>query len=113
MVEFLIICYIVYNALRCKVNAINITLNRGNIMTQVNFRVDDTIKAKAESACTAMGLSMSTAINIFLTKLANEQRIPFEVAVDPFYRDENMTRLRKSITQLNAGKGKVHEVDYE
>lgn len=82
-------------------------------MTQVNFRVDDTIKMKAESACTAMGLSMSTAINIFLTKLANEQRIPFEVAVDPFYRDENMARLRKSIAQLNAGKGKVHEVDYE
>lgn len=82
-------------------------------MAQVNFRVDDTIKAKAESACTAMGLTMSTAINIFLTKLANEQRIPFEVAVDPFYSEENMARLRKSIADLNAGKGTVHEVDYE
>lgn len=82
-------------------------------MAQVNFRVDDKVKAKAESACTAMGLNMSTAINIFLTKLANEQRIPFEVAVDPFYSDENMARLRKSIANLNAGKGKVREVDYE
>jgi addiction module antitoxin, relB/dinJ family len=82
-------------------------------MAQVNFRVDDKVKAKAESACTAMGLNMSTAINIFLTKLANEQRIPFEVAVDPFYSDENMARLRKSIADLNAGKGKVREVDYE
>lgn len=82
-------------------------------MAQVNFRVDDTIKTKAESVCTAMGLNMSTAINIFLTKLANEQRIPFEVAIDPFYSDENMARLRKSIADLNAGKGKVHEVDYE
>lgn len=82
-------------------------------MAQVNFRVDDTIKAKAESVCTAMGLTMSTAINIFLTKLANEQRIPFEVSIDPFYSDENMARLRKSIADLNAGKGKVHEVDYE
>ncbi len=82
-------------------------------MAQVNFRVDDTIKAKAESACTAMGLTMSTAINIFLTKLANEQRIPFEVAVDPFYSEENMARLRKSIADLNAGKGTVHEVNYE
>ena len=60
-----------------------------------------------------MGLTMSTAINIFLTKLANEQRIPFEVAIDPFYSDENMERLRKSIADLNAGKGKVREVDYE
>lgn len=82
-------------------------------MAQVNFRIDDTIKAKAESVCSAMGLTMSTAINIFLTKLANEQRIPFEVAIDPFYSDENMARLRKSIANLNAGKGKVREVDYE
>ena len=82
-------------------------------MAQINFRIDDTIKAKAESVCSAMGLTMSTAINIFLTKLANEQRIPFEVAIDPFYSDENMERLRKSIADLNAGKGKVREVDYE
>lgn len=82
-------------------------------MAQVNFRVDDTIKAKAENVCSAMGLTMSTAINIFLTKLANEQRIPFEVAIDPFYSDENMARLRKSIADLNAGKGKVREVNYE
>lgn len=84
-----------------------------DFMAQVNFRIDDTIKAKAESVCSAMGLTMSTAINIFLTKLANEQRIPFEVAIDPFYSDENMERLRKSIADLNAGKGKVREVDYE
>ena len=82
-------------------------------MAQINFRVDDTVKAKAERACAAMGSTMSTAINIFLTKLANEQRIPFEVAVDPFYSEENMERLKKSIADLNAGKGKVHEVKYE
>ena len=82
-------------------------------MAQINFRVDDTVKAKAERACAAMGLTMSTAINIFLNKLANEQRIPFEVAVDPFYSEENMERLKKSIADLNAGKGKVHEVKYE
>lgn len=82
-------------------------------MAQVNFRVDDTIKAKAETACAAMGLSMSTALTIFLTKLANEQRIPFEVAVDPFYSEENMARLRKSIADLDAGKGTMHEVKYE
>ena len=82
-------------------------------MAQINFRVDDTVKAKAERACAAMGLTMSTAINIFLTKLANEQRIPFEVAVDPFYSEENMERLKKSIADLNAGNGKVHEVKYE
>ena len=39
-------------------------------MAQVSFRIDDNIKAKAESACAAMGMTMSAAINIFLTKVA-------------------------------------------
>ncbi len=82
-------------------------------MAQVTFKVDDTIKAKAESVCTAMGITMSAAISIFLSKVANEKRIPFEVSVDPFYSEENIARLTKSIADLNAGKGTVHEVDYE
>lgn len=82
-------------------------------MAQVNFRIDDTVKAKAETVCAAMGLTMSSAISIFLTKVATEQRIPFEVSVDPFYSEANMKRLRKSIASLDAGKGKVREVDYE
>lgn len=79
-----------------------------DIMAQVNFRIDDTIKAKAESVCTAMGLTMSTAINIFLTKLANEQRIPFEVAIDPFYSEEHIDMLEKRIADMKAGR-KIHE----
>lgn len=82
-------------------------------MAQVTIRVDDTIKAKAECACAAMGLTMSTAINIFLTKLAHEQRIPFEVAVDPFYSDENMTRLKKVYCPPQCRKKTVHKVDHE
>lgn len=82
-------------------------------MAQVNFRIDDKVKANAESVCNAMGLTMSSAISIFLTKVANEKRIPFEVSIDPFYSEENMARLRKSIADLDAGKGTVHEVKYE
>ncbi|MDD6827000.1 MAG: type II toxin-antitoxin system RelB/DinJ family antitoxin, partial [Oscillospiraceae bacterium] len=35
-------------------------------MTQVNFRIEDDIKANAESALKEMGLNMSTAITMFL-----------------------------------------------
>ena len=52
-------------------------------MAQVNIRVDDAVKAKAESACSDMGMSITTAINIFLVKLGNERRIPFEVSAQP------------------------------
>lgn len=49
---------------------------------QMNLRVDEEVKKKAETACSNMGLNLSAAINIFLVKLGNEQKIPFEVSVD-------------------------------
>lgn len=77
-------------------------------MAQVNFRVDDNIKAKAERACAAMGLTMSSAINIFLTKVANERRIPFEVSADPFYSDEHIAMLERRVADVKAGRN-MHE----
>ena len=53
-------------------------------MTQVNFRIDDDVKESAESALKAMGLTMSAAITMFLTKVGRERRIPFEITADPF-----------------------------
>lgn len=63
-----------------------------------------------EQACKEMGLSMTAAFTIFATKVAKEKRIPFEIAVDPFFSEENMARLRKSIAQMEATGGTVHEV---
>lgn len=73
-------------------------------MAQVNFRVDDNIKAKAENACAAMGLTMTSAINIFLTKVANERRIPFEISADPFYSEEHIAILEKRAADMKAKK---------
>lgn len=67
------------------------------------------VKRKAEIACEALGMNMTTAINLYLVKLGNEMRIPFEVSVDPFYNPVNQSVLEKSIQQLNAGKGKQLE----
>ena len=79
-------------------------------MAQLSMRIDDSVKRRAEMACEALGLTMSSAINIYLVKLGNEMRIPFEVSADPFYNPENLTVLEKSIKQLNTGKGKKHEL---
>lgn len=75
-------------------------------MAQVNFRVDDNVKLRAEQACEAMGMNMTTALNIFLVKLGNERRIPFEVTADPdpFYSDENMEELRRRAADMKAKK---------
>lgn len=78
-------------------------------MAQINIRVDDEVKKAAEQTCADIGLSMSTAINVFLKKVAREKRIPFELSSDPFYSDCNMAHLRRGISALNAGKGIEHE----
>lgn len=79
-------------------------------MAQVSFRIDDGVKTKAENACAAMGITMSAAISIFLTKVANEKRIPFEVSVDPFYNEEHIAMLEKRIAEMKAGNN-MHEHD--
>lgn len=82
-------------------------------MAQISLRIEDDVKRKAEQVCADIGMSLSTAINIYLKKLGREKRIPFEVAVDPFYSEENMSRLRKSVAQMEDTGGTVHEVELD
>ncbi|MBJ2357764.1 type II toxin-antitoxin system RelB/DinJ family antitoxin [Sphaerochaeta sp. S2] len=77
----------------------------------INFRMDAELKTNFEKACQELGLTPSAAFTIFATKVAREKRIPFEVAVDPFYSERNMARLRKSIAQMESSGGTIHEVD--
>ncbi|WP_155594229.1 hypothetical protein [Clostridium tyrobutyricum] len=40
-----------------------------------------------------------------------QRRIPFDiVADDSFYSDTNIAYLKKSISHLNHGKGKMHDI---
>ena len=81
--------------------------------TVVNFRTDKTTKKEMEEICEDIGISIGTAFNIFAKKLIRERRIPFELDSDPFYRKENIERLKKSIEQMEKTGGTVHEVDYD
>ena len=51
-------------------------------MAQISIRVDDEVKQNAEQVCEEIGMSISTAINIYLKRLGREGRIPFEVKAD-------------------------------
>lgn len=77
----------------------------------VNFRMDEELKKRMEHACAEMGLSMTTAFTIFARKVANEQRIPFEISVDPFYSQSNMDYLKKIIADIEAGRANLAEHD--
>ena len=46
----------------------------------VNIRMDSDLKHQFEKFCKDMGLTMSTAFNIFAKKAVREYRIPFEIS---------------------------------
>ncbi|MDO5061786.1 MAG: type II toxin-antitoxin system RelB/DinJ family antitoxin [Peptostreptococcaceae bacterium] len=73
-------------------------------MVQINLKVDDKVKADAEMVLNELGLSMSSAINIFLRKVVREQRIPFDLSIDPFYSKEYMTLLAKRVNDISQDK---------
>ena len=47
--------------------------------TSINIRMDAELKKQFEAFCTDVGMSMTTAFNIFAKKAVRENRIPFEV----------------------------------
>ena len=83
----------------------------GQSTLNINFRMDADLKNNREKVCRDLGLTLTAAFTIFATKVAREKRIPFEVAVDPFYSDQNMARLKKSIAQMESTRGTIDEVD--
>lgn len=49
--------------------------------SMLHIRVDDEIKEQATQALTAMGLSMSDAVRLFLHRVVAEQAFPLELKV--------------------------------
>lgn len=78
--------------------------------TIVSVRMDDKLKKDFDSVCNDLGLSMTAAITMLAKKMTREKRLPFEVSIDPFYSAENMERLKRSIAQMEADGGTIHEV---
>lgn len=47
----------------------------------VHVRVDERLKAQAAETLAAMGLSVSDAVRVFLTRVVAEQQLPFPLQV--------------------------------
>ena len=81
-------------------------------MPQVNIRIDDGLKERADFLFDELGLNMTTAINMFVKQVVRQGRIPFDITIhtDPFYSDSNMRVLRQSIADADAGKLTEHNL---
>lgn len=69
-----------------------------NADTYVRARIDTDTKSRAEVALQAMGLSISDAIRLMLTQVADEQRLPFEMKVPN-------EKTKAALAELEEGGG--------
>lgn len=74
--------------------------------TTVSFRTDAELRKDAEKFFDTVGMTMSTAINLYLRKIVMEQRIPFEISV-PVMSKESIRALNEAEELKKPGVGKV------
>lgn len=79
--------------------------------TNLNIRVDEELKRKAEAIFNELGLNMSTAMNMFLRHSVRYGGIPFELriekpnevtlsAIDDVNNNRNMSKNFSSVDDL-------------
>ncbi|MFA6861940.1 MAG: type II toxin-antitoxin system RelB/DinJ family antitoxin [Bacilli bacterium] len=79
--------------------------------TTITARVTKEDKGKFENLCSSIGISSSTAINMFVKATLREQQIPFALkAADPFYSAQNQERLKNNIDEMEKSGGKIHQI---
>jgi DNA-damage-inducible protein J len=61
----------------------------------VHVRIDKRVKAQAAKTLAAMGLSVSDAVRVLLTRVAAEKALPFEVKVPNAETAAAMQEARK------------------
>ena len=78
--------------------------------TNVNIRMDEKLKEQFDEFCENTGMTMTTAICIFVKKVVAEQKIPFEVSAnDPIYSKENIKKIKAISKEMDDGK--YYELD--
>ncbi len=75
--------------------------------TSVTIRMDETLKKQVETLFDEMGLNMTTAFTVFAKTVVRQGRIPFEIAVEPFYGKANQEYLKKVIDEYESGGAKL------
>ncbi len=110
MAESAVLCQ---NSLQNASECITLSENGGMAMalSTISARIETKDKERFDKFCKEVGLSTSSALNLFVKAVLRENRIPFDVAAqDPFYSESNMKFLEEGAAAIKAGKGVVHEL---
>ena len=79
-------------------------------MTQTTFtmRIEEDAKDEFSDICDIFGISMASAISLFINTVIRERRIPFEISATP-HRDpdtEDILRMLADMRSKLDGEGK-------
>ena len=72
--------------------------------TNVNIRMDESTKLAFDKFCSEIGLSVSSAFNIFAKTVVREQRIPFELTTET-PNDDTKTAIENVRNGIGLSKG--------
>ena len=67
-----------------------------NMSTLITARINENDKKDFDSFCENVGLTTSTAINMFIKAVLREYRIPFDIYDDTFYCKNNQESIKGS-----------------
>ena len=81
--------------------------------TTITTRVDKKDKTLFDAFCESVGLTTSSAINMFIKATIREGEIPFKIKADPFYSKSNQSLLKKSIKEMEETGGTIHDIDLD
>jgi DNA-damage-inducible protein J len=71
--------------------------------TVVRARIDERVKKEASAVLAAMGLTVSDAFRLLLTKIAQEKALPFEPLVPNIETIEAMKAARRGdVTEIDS-----------
>ena len=70
--------------------------------TNINIRIDEDLKKQFEFICNELGMTMTTAMNIFAKAFVRYKGMPFAISIND-YNDET----RKAIEDVEKGIGLV------
>ena len=78
--------------------------------SMLHVRIDDETKLQAQQALKAMGMSVSDAVRIFLTRVVADQAIPFDVRVPNQNTVSAMNEAEDIIRAKKARFGTVEDL---
>lgn len=81
-----------------------------NNTTNLNIRIDKTVKESSEKVFEELGLNMTTAVNIFLRQVIRVNGIPFEIK-GSIPKQETIEAMEESIAIANEKEKGYTNID--